>query len=55
MRKAKKLFLVIVGSAAVMMTSAAYAGYYDPWGIYHPTICVPGYWVGTIWIPPVWC
>ena len=56
MDKLKKLLLMIAGGAGLLMATGAYAGYYDQWGIYHPT-CIPGYWApgpfAPIWVPPV--
>jgi len=45
----KKLAIAAISAASIFTASAAYAGWYDAFGYYHPTCgYVPGYW-GPVW------
>ena len=57
LKQVRKLLVPLATAAALLFAAGnASAGYFDPWGNYHPT-CVPGYWapgvLGPIWVPPV--
>jgi hypothetical protein len=39
----KKLAFIVIATATILSASAAYAGWYDAYGFYHPSC---GWWYG---------